>query len=211
MSDAEKTREYVSPQTGYGLKLWHRPYLADPQRWALVVSPPHDRMGEKAVMMDDIVGRGVALLMDAVQGRQPYAPDERRPPVADPQPAEPKKPLNILDEPDVRDNIVARVKNELGLDNLSDGIFRNIRSADGLGSWTVYGNAGAIARIELMEQDLRKLRSERNARDEALCSRIQKAEARIRELEAEDRPALVGQRDAWRDIANRLHDILKNR
>lgn len=64
------------------------------------------------------------------------------------------------------------------------------------------------------EAELIRLRYDRNTfnvRDQRMCERIQKAEGRIRELEAEGVPSLIGQLNAWRDIAARLHDILKNK
>lgn len=71
----------------------------------------------------------------------------------------------------------------------------------------------ASRRLTAANDELAKFRTERinfNLRDQRMCERIQKAEAHIREFEAEGVPALIGQRDAWRDIAQKLNTILCN-
>lgn len=125
--------------------------------------------------------------------RGPYAPDERRPP-------------SVLDEPDV----AAKVNPEYSLATWQARVEALVRQREERDN--ELSELRAI--IAQQREELNILRRDRqgfNQRDRLLCDRIKKAEARIAELEAEDRPTLIGQRNAWQRIATELHNILKNK
>lgn len=152
-----------------------------------------------SIIATDIADK-LAIVFDIANAKSGYAPDER---------------ARTFGQPLTPEGMAAAIE------RMSHGDAADALHASGI-------EATLRARILSLERDIRsiqasasangaeliRLRSERNSfnvRDRATCERIQKAEARIRKLEAESVPALIGQRNAWRDIAARLHDILKNK